>query len=310
MDEPLTQQEPTPGPPVQQEQPSFDQIVKGNIDIKQLCNKNKVKINKYKITFNKIGKFLKYQTWSDSNETLNEHRKVYYQKAKIWIQQFNSLNASLKLSNKPLFTPTTVMEIGKNNYIFVIYEAKINFKNQVVFTVSTQDITLSSSSSTFKQLLNLPLGCHDNVRFDIDAQSPLTQPLVTTRNVLFIAAQECSSQNSCPAWIYIPTHKTRNLQIYVDSAYFLDYINTKLGITKSYNAASIFYINFFDNLILNVSYEPGNKVDDLAVFNTTDDSELTIEILQKLKTDFPVQFVNVSNPPLNYYKVLGNLQVF
>ena len=84
--------------------PNFDQVVKGNVDIKQLSKK------KYKITFSKIGKFLKYQVWSDSSTSLNKKRTVYYQKAKKWVQDFKKLNESLKASNKPLFTPTTVIK--------------------------------------------------------------------------------------------------------------------------------------------------------------------------------------------------------
>ena len=49
MDQPLG--------PGQQEQPCFDQIVKGNIDIKQLCNKNKIKINKYYKHFTRKNRF-------------------------------------------------------------------------------------------------------------------------------------------------------------------------------------------------------------------------------------------------------------
>jgi len=137
--------------------PEFDQVVKGNVDIKQLSKK------KYKITFSEISKFLKYQTWSDSSKKLNENRKVFYQKAKLWVQDFNKLNASLKAYDKPLFTPTTVMEIGNNKYVFVIHKAKINGKGCVVFKVSTKEIKLSE-----KKLLKLPHGHHDGVRFDID----------------------------------------------------------------------------------------------------------------------------------------------
>ena len=137
--------------------PKFDQVVKGNVDIKQLSKK------KYKITFSEISKFLKYQTWSDSSKTLNENRSVYYQKAKHWVQDFNSLNAPLKASDKPLFTPTVVMEIGNNNYVFVLNKAKINGKGRVVFKVSTKEIKLSD-----KKLLKLPCGHYDGVRFDID----------------------------------------------------------------------------------------------------------------------------------------------
>jgi hypothetical protein len=283
--------------------PSFDQIVKGNINIKQLCNKNKVKINKYKITFNKIGKFLKYQTWSDSNETLNEHRKVNYQIAKIWIQQFNNLNASLKNSIKPLFTPTTVMEIGNNKYIFVIYKAKINFKNEVVFIVSTQDIALSSS--TFKQLLNIPCGRYDNVRFDIDAESP--------RIIIFIGKQDCS-QDCQYIYIPIPTENTtENPKIYVNSAHFIDYKNKKEDITKKYEVKNIWYINFFDQVIKNVRYEENITDDDTekdnwATFTTTFDDSITVEDLVNLETKFPDQVKKYDNPP--QYRVFGNLQFF
>ena len=141
--------------------PEFDQVVKGNVDIKQLSKK------KYKITFSEIGKLLKYQTWSDSSKTLNENRKVFYQNAKHWVQYFNSLNASLKASDKPLFTPTTVMEIGFKKYLFVLDKAKLNSKGHVVFKVSTKEI-----KSSDKKMLKLPCGHHDGVRFDIDYLAP------------------------------------------------------------------------------------------------------------------------------------------
>ena len=90
---------------------------------------------------------------------MNDDRSVYYQKAKTWINDFNSLNNS----NKPLFTPTTVMEIGNKKYLFVIDEAKLNNDDRVVFKVSTKEIKLSE-----KKMLKLPCGDHDGVRFDID----------------------------------------------------------------------------------------------------------------------------------------------
>ena len=145
---------PVPAPAL----PEFDQVVEGNIDIKQLSKK------KYKITFSKIGKFLLYQVWSDSSKTLNENRKVFYQNAKLWIKIFNLTNDSLKTFNKPLFTPTVVMEIGLKRYLFVLNKAKINRKGHVVFKVSTKEIKTSD-----KKLLKLPRGHHDRVRFDIDA---------------------------------------------------------------------------------------------------------------------------------------------
>ena len=137
--------------------PKFDQVVQGNVDIKQLSKK------KYKITFSKIRKFLLYQTWSDSSQQLNEDRKVFYQNAKLWIKNFNGLNASLKASDKPLFIPTVVMEIGSNKYLFVLNKAKLNGKGHVVFKVSTKEI-----KSSDKKILKLPRGHHDRVRFDID----------------------------------------------------------------------------------------------------------------------------------------------
>ena len=123
--------------------------------------------NNYRITVSEIEKFLLYQVWSASSETLNEERSVIYQKANKWVKIFNSLNAALKASNKPLFTPTTVMEIGDNKYVFVLDKAKLK-GNNVVFRVSTKGFLLSNCAS--KKLLKLPSGKHDGVRFDIDSQ--------------------------------------------------------------------------------------------------------------------------------------------
>jgi hypothetical protein len=149
----------------------FDQVVQGNVDIKQLSK------NKYRITFSKIRKFLLYQVWSDSSQSLNENRKVFYQNAKQWIQSFNNLNASLKASSKPLFTPTVVMKIGNNNYLFVIHKAKFDGKGRVVFKVSTNEIKLSE-----KKMLKLPCGHHDGARFDIDSgQSTLVYTVNTNK---------------------------------------------------------------------------------------------------------------------------------
>ena len=164
--------------------PRFDQVVKGNVDIKKLSKNN------YQIVFREIEKFLLYQVWSDSSKKSNEERSAYYQKAKKWINNFNSLNASLKASNKPLFTPTTVMEIGNNKYLFVIDEAKLrkghkdhkDHKDRVVFTVSTKEIELSG-----KKMLKLPCGHHDGVRFDIDSFPwwPVQPPTLCTGYTYF-----------------------------------------------------------------------------------------------------------------------------
>ena len=102
----------------------------------------------------------------------------------------------MKASNKPLFTPTTVMEIDDNKYVFVINKAKLkkshnkNDKDKnVVFTVSTKGFELSNGAS--KKLLKLRPGHHDGVRFDIDSQSleqiifPLGSNMVEIGAVLF-----------------------------------------------------------------------------------------------------------------------------
>lgn len=154
---------PVPPPAPVPVSPNFDQVVQGNVDIKQLSRK------KYKITFSEIRKFLLYQVWSNSSQQLNENRKAFYQNVKAWIKNFNLLNDSLKAFNKPLFTPTTVMEIGNKKYIFVLNKVKINSNGHVVFKVSTKEI-----KSSDKKILNFPRGHHDGVRFDIDASPSAT----------------------------------------------------------------------------------------------------------------------------------------
>ena len=139
----------------------FDQVVEGNIDIKQLSK------NKYKITFSKISKFLLYQVWSDSSNSLNENRKAYYLKAKNWVQDFIGFNEILFKFKNPLLNPTTVMEFGNNKYVFVLNQAKLNGKGHIVFKVSTKEIKLHSNIS--KKILRLPEGYFKNARFDIDS---------------------------------------------------------------------------------------------------------------------------------------------
>ena len=104
---------------------------------------------------------------------------MFYQNAKLWIKNFNGLNASLKASDKPLFIPTVVMEIGSNKYLFVLNKAKLNGKGHVVFKVSTKEI-----KSSDKKILKLLCGHHDRVRFDIDGR------ILRPPNL-------CSSNTSC-----------------------------------------------------------------------------------------------------------------
>ena len=80
------------------------------------------------------------------------------------MNSFVEQNKKLKRDNKPLFTPTTIMETDNDkNFAFIIQNAYFNSCDQVVFTVSTNEI---SSSST--KLTRLPIGKLHNVRFDID----------------------------------------------------------------------------------------------------------------------------------------------
>jgi acyl carrier protein len=139
--------------------PEFDQIVKGNVNIKKLSKQ------RYRITFSKIGKFLVYQVWDkDDVNKMNAKRQVGYVSAKEWVKRFNTINKNLK--DKPLFTPTTIMETENRNYAFVIHKASLNSCDKVVFTVSTEEISLRNNTS--KKLVQLPLGKCNHVRFDID----------------------------------------------------------------------------------------------------------------------------------------------
>ena len=145
--------------------PGFDQIVKGNVCIKKLSK------DKYRITFSKIGKFLMYQVWDKDSPALNKKRSVGYVSAKKWVKAFKRYNNNLNENNKPLFTPTTVMETEDDCvYAFVIHKACLNSHHQVVFTVSTKEISLQNNTS--KNLIQLPEGKCNNVRFDIDDERP------------------------------------------------------------------------------------------------------------------------------------------
>lgn len=143
----------------------FDQIVKGNVIIK--------KLSKYrcKITFSKIGKFLMYQVWDkDNTNNINDRRSIESVFGYQWVNLFKRYNEDLEKNDKLLFTPTTVMETEDNHrFAFVIDKAYLNSRDQVVFTVSTKQISLGNNN--LKKLIQLPLGKCNNVRFDIDARS-------------------------------------------------------------------------------------------------------------------------------------------
>jgi acyl carrier protein len=102
-----------------------------------------------------------YQVWDkDDVNKMNAKRQVRYVSAKEWVKLFN---------DKPLFTPTTIMETENRNYAFVIHNASLNSCDKVVFTVSTEEISLQNNTS--KKLVQLPEGKCNHVRFDIDASS-------------------------------------------------------------------------------------------------------------------------------------------
>ena len=78
--------------------------------------------------------------------------------------QKNGLNF---LKDKPLFTPTAIMETENRVYAFVIHTVSLNSCDKVVFTVSTKEISLQNNTS--KKLVQLPEGKCNHVRFDIDS---------------------------------------------------------------------------------------------------------------------------------------------
>ena len=147
--------------------PEFDQIVKGNVSIKKLSK------YRYRITFSKIDKFLVYQVWDKDNAmNLNSNRFVFYLSAKEWVKNFNNMNKDLEQKNKPLFTPTTIMETEcDRNFAFVLDKPYVNKSGHIVFTVSTREISLQNNTS--KKLTQLPVGKFNNMRFDIDPRNSL-----------------------------------------------------------------------------------------------------------------------------------------
>jgi hypothetical protein len=154
--------------------PSFDQIVKGNVNIKKLSK------YRYRITFSKIGKFLMYQVWDkDDVNNMNAKRQVGYVSAKEWVKSFNERNSNNFLDFKTLFTPTAIMETENSNYAFVIHKASLNSSGHVVFIVSTKEISLQNNTS--KKLVQLPEGKCNHVRFDIDPM--IVSPLIVINEI-------------------------------------------------------------------------------------------------------------------------------
>ena len=129
---------------------NFDQILIGDVDI------TKVADQKYVIKFNKSSEVTVYQTWSLNNES----RLIYNSSIQSWLDILNS--------NLP-FEPTTVMELGKCRWVFVIKKAEI-INNLMVWTVSTSEILNLSTAVTN----GLKTGSFQNARFDVDSVQSLS----------------------------------------------------------------------------------------------------------------------------------------
>lgn len=110
-----------------------------------------------------------YQVWDKDNvNNINDKRTVLNVSAKDWVKSFKLTNEKLKENDKPLFTPTTIMETEDEvAYAFVIHKAYLDRHDRVVFTVSTKEIQLANNCS--KDLIRIPCGKFKNMRFDIDA---------------------------------------------------------------------------------------------------------------------------------------------
>lgn len=176
--------------------------------------------------------YIKFGTY----KTLNKNRLVYYQNAKKWVNDFKSLNASFKASNKPFFTPTTVMEIGNKKYLFVIYEAKVNSKGRVVFKVSTKEILLRSGTS--EKMLKLPIGHHCAVRFDIDDSGnlpyfcPLTDKIALYAAIDFNGFLQTELQ-SAPYWEVIDPSTGLSVLAYNDQSVYQPLPVAPNGVTSN-----------------------------------------------------------------------------
>ena len=151
---------PTPTPAPQRE---YDQIVSADVKIKKVSKSD----HEYEITLvSNVSKVLLYQVWSPNSAALNSNRKVFEMKAKEWVKV---TFRKVENGNIP-YAPTCIMELDNGKtHLFVINKAKvINFN--VVFYVSSKNITLpSKSNKKLKSLKKIPRGEFHNVRFDIDA---------------------------------------------------------------------------------------------------------------------------------------------
>jgi hypothetical protein len=123
------------------------------------------------------------------NHEINNDRDVNLINGKEWVKYFNNLIG---------FTPTTVMEINYDKYVFVIKKTKINKNNKVVFYISTKEI---QTDTKLKKMTKIPTGKkYKNVRFDIDYGQSITGDACNGRGMLG-GISTCY----CPAGSHITT---------------------------------------------------------------------------------------------------------
>jgi hypothetical protein len=160
----------------------FDHLVKGDVIIKKLKNKHQ-----YKITFSKVygDRFFFYQVFNkDNTDNVNDQRFAAYIPIKYIDKLYKNLNTFNTIFNKPLFTPTTIMELENfHKHAFVINKVYFNSHKRLVFMVSTKEIKLQNNS--LKKLTQIPSGKFKHVRFDVDAytDSGLKKLWNTTDNI-------------------------------------------------------------------------------------------------------------------------------
>ena len=191
----------------------YDQILSGDVTINKVSNSGDY-THKITFSKKNISNVLMYQVWSDSSVELNNDRIVKEVKATTWVKRaFRKIEDGSgdsdarpdcictkefkpvicangkKYSNNCVagcagqtncvpfsdvpFTPTCVMELD-NRHVFVINNAKVNQRGQVIFYVSSQNIVLPSSQNNpnnkeLKLLKKIPTGSFRKARFDIDA---------------------------------------------------------------------------------------------------------------------------------------------
>jgi hypothetical protein len=285
----------------------YDHFVRGHVKI------SKSDDTKYKIKFYNISDFLVYQVWVN-DKTVNEYRNVLNQKAIDWVNIHFTDNKNIS------FTPTTVMELGNDKYVFVITNAYLNKKNEVVFCISTKSIDTANS-----QLTNLPTGKFHNVRFDIDSTTspslavyqyvgtvpgpngPTTQPTGPPASVSPIGQ---------------PTILIQNNQLQISFLYNTPLSNPALQPIYSYSYNQ--YVQdpnpqFIYPTITNISIIPqvGNAIVFFVSYNSIDQfNNVIYDIiggLPTLLTNSTTNLINYNistsdplNPPLSYIITLIN----